>query len=44
MRDVVRLVKVTDPTGLTVAPKVTVTGSDGSVVTAEALTANNAAK
>ncbi len=44
VRDVVRLVKVTDPTGLTVAPKVTVTGSDGSVVTAEALTANNAAK
>ena len=44
VRDVVRLVKVTDPTGLTVAPKVTVTGSDGSVVTAEALTANNAAQ
>ncbi len=44
VRDVVRLVKVTDPTGLTVAPKVTVTGSDGSVVTAEALTSNNAAK
>ncbi|MBQ7138179.1 MAG: Cna B-type domain-containing protein, partial [Clostridia bacterium] len=44
VRDVVRLVKVTDPTGLTVAPKVTVTGSDGSVVTTEALTANNAAK
>ena len=44
VRDVVRLVKVTDPTGLTVAPKVTVSGSDGSVVTAEALTANNAAK
>ncbi|MBQ7139327.1 MAG: Cna B-type domain-containing protein, partial [Clostridia bacterium] len=44
VRDVVRLVKVTDPTGLTVAPKVTVSGSDGFVVTAEALTANNAAK
>ena len=44
VRDVVRLVKVTDPANLTVAPKVTVIGSDGSVVTAEALTANNAAK
>ena len=41
-RNVVRLVKVTDPDSLTVAPNVTVTGDDGSTATV-ALTANDEA-